>query len=94
MSRTPAYCFTIPSVYDGICLDCRLYHPVSFQDTQSARLQTKKGAIVAHPYGPLGGCMDDPVVMTVVEQLVDLGFVVGTFNFRYPSTMLAYCNRC
>jgi alpha/beta superfamily hydrolase len=65
-----------------------LYHPVSLQDPQSTGLQTKKGAIIAHPYGPLGGCMDDPVVLTVVEQLLDLDFVVGTFNFRYPFAIL------
>lgn len=26
--------------------------------------------------------MDDPVVLAAVEQLLDLDFVVGTFNFR------------
>lgn len=31
--------------------------------------------------------MDDPVVMTIVDQLIDLDFVVGTFNFRYHSTL-------
>jgi hypothetical protein len=27
--------------------------------------------------------MDDAVVTSVVDQLLDLDFVVGTFNFRY-----------
>jgi hypothetical protein len=27
--------------------------------------------------------MDDAVVATIVDQLLDLDFVVGTFNFRY-----------
>ncbi|KAI5274953.1 hypothetical protein E4T47_02062 [Aureobasidium subglaciale] len=77
----PAYCFTIPSVSDSTILDCRIYHPVSFQDPTTYQ-PNKKAALIAHPYAPLGGCMDDPVVMTVVEQLLELGFIVGTFNFR------------
>lgn len=42
----------------------------------------KKGAIVAHPYAPLDGCQDDPVVMAVVERLLEMDLVVLTFNFR------------
>ena len=48
----------------------------------SSSSNTAKAAIVAHPYAPMGGTYDDPVVMAVVEELVGLGFVVGTFNFR------------
>ncbi|KAI5204417.1 hypothetical protein E4T39_03533 [Aureobasidium subglaciale] len=77
----PAYCFTIPSLSDGTLLDCRIYHPVSFQDPTTYQ-PNRKAALIAHPYAPLGGCMDDPVVMTVVVQLLELDFVVGTFNFR------------
>ncbi|KAG9636637.1 hypothetical protein KCU64_g14510, partial [Aureobasidium melanogenum] len=80
--NTPVYCFTIPSVADGTLLDCRLYHPVSLQEPQSAQQHTRKAALIAHPYAPLGGSMDDAVVTTVVDQLLDLDFVVGTFNFR------------
>lgn len=103
----PAYQFTIPSIPDGLTLNCRIYHPSSFNyldhsehserrrsedddltatETAPARRKPawrKKGAIIAHPYAPLGGCQDDPVVMAVVEQFLDLDFVVGTFNFRY-----------
>ncbi|KAK6003313.1 hypothetical protein QM012_001158 [Aureobasidium pullulans] len=79
---TPAYCFTIPSVGDGTLLDCRIYHPVSLQDAQSAQRYMRKAALIAHPYAPLGGSMDDAVVTMVVDQLLDLDFVVGTFNFR------------
>lgn len=39
-------------------------------------------AVVAHPYAPLGGCYDDPVVSVVAGVLLRLGFVVVTFNFR------------
>ncbi|KAH0362244.1 hypothetical protein KCU65_g8179, partial [Aureobasidium melanogenum] len=80
--NTPVYCFTIPSVNDGTLLDCRIYHPVSLQEPQSAQRHTRKAALIAHPYAPLGGSMDDAVVTTVVDQLLDLDFVVGTFNFR------------
>lgn len=83
--NTPVYCFTIPSVADGTLLDCRLHHPVSLQDPQSAQQHTKKAALIAHPYAPLGGSMDDAVVTTVVNQLLDLEFIVGTFNFRYAA---------
>lgn len=110
----PTYQFTIPSLADGLALDCRIHHPppppppgppspphlrllpetnhhptdheVPSSDKSSPRRaagRRKKGAIVAHPYAPLGGTMDDPVVTTAVDQLLQLGFVVGTFNFRY-----------
>jgi len=81
--NTPVYCFTIPSVSDGTLLDCRIYYPVSLQDAQSTQQQARKAALIAHPYAPLGGSMDDAVVSTVVDQLLELGFVVGSFNFRY-----------
>lgn len=86
--NTPVYCFTIPSVSDGTLLDCRIYHPISLQDAQSTQQQTRKAALVAHPYAPLGGSMDDAVVATMVNQLLDLDFVVGTFNFRYRVSLL------
>lgn len=74
----PTLTFTIPSIHDDIVLDCRIYHP----DNLSAKWQ-KKVAIVAHPYAPLGGCYDDPVVDIVASSILKQGFVVGTFNFRY-----------
>lgn len=83
MENVPVYCFTIPSVSDGTFLDCRIYHPDSLQDAQSTQQRTRKAALIAHPYAPLGGSMDDAVVAIVVDQLLDLDFVVGTFNFRY-----------
>lgn len=78
----PAFAFTIPSVYDGTELSCRLYLPNGFH-RQSPPTQTLRGAIVAHPYAPLGGCADDPVVGFVGGELLQAGYVVGTFNFRY-----------
>jgi hypothetical protein len=42
----------------------------------------KKAVILAHPYAPLGGSYDDPVVGEAGEVLLRRGFVVGCFNFR------------
>ncbi|KAK3675209.1 hypothetical protein LTR78_004718 [Recurvomyces mirabilis] len=41
-----------------------------------------KAAVFAHPYAPLGGSYDDPVVGAMKETLLKQGYVVGTFNFR------------
>lgn len=41
-----------------------------------------KAAIIAHPYAPLGGSYDDPVVGKVGAELMAAGWVVGTFCFR------------
>jgi hypothetical protein len=87
--NTPVYCFTIPSVSDGTLLDCRIYHPVSLQDAQLTKQRTRKAALIAHPYAPLGGSMDDAVVTTIIDELLGLDFVVGSFNFRYRLSLLA-----
>lgn len=72
----PNYTFTIPSLAEDTPLDCRLYHP----KPQSPRHNS--GAIFAHPYAPLGGSQDDPVVLSITETLLKLGYIVVTFNFR------------
>lgn len=80
----PAYSFSIPSIEDDTFVDCRIYHPKNLQSTlrdAKARINVK-AAVIAHPYAPLGGCFDDPVVLSISETLLDEGFVVGTFNFR------------
>lgn len=81
--RSPTFEFEIPSVHDGAQLDCRLYLPKKVVQLGSASGWEKRGAIVAHPYAPLGGCYDDPVVNFVGAELLRAGYVVGTFNFRY-----------
>ncbi|GIJ82235.1 hypothetical protein Asppvi_000741 [Aspergillus pseudoviridinutans] len=78
----PTYSFNIPSVHDGTELECRLYLPLELQQSDGARKWHKRGAIIAHPYAPLGGCYDDPVVGFIGGELLGDGFVVGTFNFR------------
>ena len=79
----PAYAFSIPSLDDDTPLDCRIYHPRNLSATPSSAQTRLKGAVVAHPYPPLGGSYDDPVVLSVTETLVKQGYIVGTFNFRY-----------
>jgi len=49
-----------------------------------------KAAIIAHPYASLGGSYDDPVVGFVAKELISHGFVVGTFNFRCVTLVLAF----
>ncbi|PWY93516.1 hypothetical protein BO94DRAFT_459907 [Aspergillus sclerotioniger CBS 115572] len=86
----PTYTFSIPSIHDRLRLDCRVYlpqqqtsPPPAKQKQQKQRhLQRQRGAIIAHPYAPLGGCFDDPVVGFVGGELLKAGLVVGTFNFR------------
>lgn len=79
----PTLTFTIPSLYDDVPLDCRVYIP-SMNDAQLRQTQHKsrRGAIIAHPYAPLGGCYDDHVVGSVGGELLKNGWTVGTFNFR------------
>ncbi|KAJ9260000.1 Alpha/Beta hydrolase protein [Paecilomyces variotii] len=79
---SPSFTFKIPSIHDGTQLSCRLYIPRQLEQPETAASWQKRGAIVAHPYAPLGGCYDDPVVSTVGEELLESGYVVGTFNFR------------
>ncbi|CAL5873669.1 uncharacterized protein PFLUO_LOCUS7951 [Penicillium psychrofluorescens] len=78
---SPTFSFTIPSIHDGCKLECRLYLPRTLQHIEQPPTSIT-GAIIAHPYGPLGGCYDDPVVSFVGGELLDAGCVVGTFNFR------------
>lgn len=84
----PQYAFSIPSIQDDTPLDCRIYHPknvaVSSYATGNVVLGVK-GAIIAHPYAPLGGCYDDHVVLGTTQTLLKQGFTVGTFNFRCVS---------
>lgn len=81
----PAYSFSIPSIEDDTLLDCRIYHPKTFHTIQPESPHGRnagKAAVIAHPYPPLGGCYDDPVVLSVTETLLEQGYIVGTFNFR------------
>jgi hypothetical protein len=87
----PTLAFTIPSVYDDITLDCRIYHPADDSDytgESGSCMKRKRCAIVAHPYAPLGGCCDDPVVGIVAAEVLKEGLVLCTFNFRYANACI------
>ena len=83
MLPEPALTFTIPSLHDGTTLDCRIYHPLSLNPSPRSPTWQRHAAIVAHPYAPLCGSYDDPVVEAVGVQLLRKGFLVATFNFRF-----------
>lgn len=85
MLPEPTLTLTLPSIHDGLTLDCRVYHPLSLAANPRAPPWQRHAAVIAHPYAPFGGCYDDPVVETVAGQLLRKGFLVGTFNFRGAS---------
>lgn len=77
MLPTPSANFKLPSLYDDLELDCRLYFPHIKPDSN-----VKGIAIFAHPYAPLGGSFDDHVVHSVGQLLSNAGLLLLTFNFR------------
>ncbi|KAH7166339.1 Alpha/Beta hydrolase protein [Dactylonectria macrodidyma] len=85
MLPEPTLTLTLPSLNDGLTLDCRIYHPLSLAANPRAPPWQRHAAVIAHPYAPFGGCYDDPVVDTVAGQLLRKGFLVATFNFRGAS---------
>lgn len=82
MLPEPALTFTIPSTHDGTPLDCRIYHPPSLGASSRAPPWKRHAAVLAHPYAPLGGSFDDPVVEIVGARMLSEGYLLGTFNFR------------
>ena len=84
MLSEPTFTFTIPSIYDDTTLDCRIYSPShSVMNTIDGKhVWSPRGAIIAHPYAPFGGCYDDWVVLSAAAEILKQGYVVGTFNFR------------
>ncbi|KAL3418526.1 hypothetical protein PVAG01_10242 [Phlyctema vagabunda] len=85
MLPPPTLTFTIPSIHDNTVLDCRIYHPLRLNPNTVSQVSApweKKAALIAHPYAPLGGSYDDPVVDVIAATILKEGFIVGTFNFR------------
>ncbi|KAF1810459.1 hypothetical protein P152DRAFT_451198 [Eremomyces bilateralis CBS 781.70] len=74
----PSLTFTLPSLHDDTPLDCRIYQPKATLNGAFSNV----AAILAHPYAPLGGCFDDPVLDAVGSELLENGWAVATFNFR------------
>lgn len=81
VNMEPLYSFTIPSIEDDTPLDCRIYHDTNSLSNRPGT-QLLRGAVLAHPYPPLGGCYDDPVVLALTETLLADGYIIATFNFR------------
>lgn len=81
MLPEPSFTLTIPSIHDGTTLDCRVYHPDSFY-VDGAAPWKRHAVVFAHPYAPMGGSFDDPLLDIVAEQLLRKGYLLGTFNFR------------
>ncbi|ORY86314.1 Alpha/Beta hydrolase protein [Protomyces lactucae-debilis] len=70
----------IPSYETSRVLQGRLY-------SSSADISSCTGvAVVAHPYGPLGGSHDDPVVVALAQALTQSCFLAATFNFGSPTS--------
>ncbi|KAJ5145118.1 hypothetical protein N7448_002510 [Penicillium atrosanguineum] len=83
MNKTgPTFSFSIRSVYDDCKLQCRLYLPGWVRNIESAPAWSIRGAILAHPYTALGGTYDDEVISLLGGELLQEGYIVGTFNFR------------
>jgi predicted alpha/beta-hydrolase family hydrolase len=118
MLPPPTLTFTLPSLYDGTTLACRIYHPpattktapqtppshrheseyqlekpraVQSRDspewfTGGAAQGRKKVVVLAHPYAPLGGSFDDPVLAQLAKSFLLRGWVLATFCFRGSGT--------
>jgi len=84
-AHCPTYSFSLRSVHDGCKLQCRLYLPGGVGNIDTAQSWPVRGVILAHPYAPLGGTYDDAVISFLGGELLNQGYVVGTFNFRYSS---------
>jgi len=69
---------------EGPSIDARIYT----SKTALANPSHLNLAVVAHPYGPLGGSYDDATVLLVVKTLLNANYLVGTFNFCHPSWTL------
>lgn len=82
MLPEPALTFTLPSVHDGLYLDCRVHHPASLHARPGAPPWRRHAAVLAHPYAPLGGSYDDPLVGILGEVMLKAGYLLATFNFR------------
>ena len=89
--RRPEFSFQIKSLHDSIDLDCAIYDN-QYSREKNCHTQNRditrnrgniRGAIIAHPYAPLGGSSHDHVVRIVRESFLQNGYVVGAFDFRF-----------
>ena len=82
MSPHPSLAFTAASLEDEVPIHCRLYAPNTIGNPILTCTSHTRLAIVAHPYAPLGGSQDDPIVHLIVRQLLKHGYSAVTFDFR------------
>lgn len=70
----------VPST-DNVILETRLFVP---QLQQQGNLQRRRETLVilAHPYGPLGGNFNNPVIVSLFTLFASLGFSTLRLNFR------------
>ncbi|GAA5873349.1 hypothetical protein JCM3774_005951 [Rhodotorula dairenensis] len=67
--------YTVPQ--SGPTLAYSLHQP-----TTPAQPTATRAALIAHPYGRLGGCKDDHVVVSLVESLAANGWTVLRYDAR------------
>ena len=82
MSPHPRLAFSVASLEDEVPIHCRLYAPYTTGNPILKYAPHTRLAIVAHPYAPLGGSQDDPIVHLIVRQLLKYGYFAVTFDFR------------
>ncbi|CEG71927.1 hypothetical protein RMATCC62417_07571 [Rhizopus microsporus] len=51
-------------------------------DYNGPKLDQAPGIIIAHPYGPLGGSMNNNVVMALKDYFLNQGYITICLNFR------------
>lgn len=78
------------AVADGVQIECR-----QFPEPSRVKKQIETALILAHPYPPMGGDMDNNVVMALFEGLVDQfgdRVLVLAYNSRGAGRTTARCS--
>jgi hypothetical protein len=83
----PSLVLEIPALQGDHFLVANIYYPVSIVPGYGKQPWQRHAAVVAHPYGPMGGDQRDVIVMGIAEELLAAGFLVMTFNNRYSITL-------
>lgn len=76
----------VPTSTDGKVISARAY---SAESSSSASGWSGALAVVAHPYGPLGGSQDDHVVTATATTMQRENIPAYTFDFRRPTSWTA-----
>ncbi|KAI9315261.1 Alpha/Beta hydrolase protein [Dichotomocladium elegans] len=73
----PTQTIFLQSCHDGIPIETRITYNGNTKNTASA-----PAVILAHPYGPLGGNMDNNVVVALHRYFSSKGYITASLNFR------------